>query len=606
MPDTTYYIVAEGTTGQVRAALSDDEDTDDTADGWSVADDGYTRTASSTGAWTSNTQSLMLRVNGFERAASAPGKPAPPTGAATSPVSVRVSWAPPPVAGRTGTVTDYDLRWFQGTADPATEADWTEEGEPGAWPNPRSSTSVDVTGLTPNTAYRVQVRAQDGGEGPWSDSVTVTTQMALANPVSLLSNIAESDHATARADLADHDWGQDLWTGDNDLGYALGTVDIDFATKPSDDLVVVVRLRTDTGLGDHPIVATLVNPAALAAGNLAFTAPAGTRLAPNSRYFVNVRATSGQLAIKDRAGGFPNCNPTTAPCIGPLRYHFADGRTDGDLINPQISPPRPLGIQINGVEFSVPVTTMASNIGQNTDHQFSLNGTDHAGAFTTGTNVGGYRLSDIEISFGDGSLAGLEVKLATGLPAATTEVATLNNPASFPPGTGEDRVFRFTAPANTTLMPNTTYFVWVHSSFGVVNITESSDQDAGSTEFTIGDTGYTRSSSSTGVWGTSMAPRLRLMKFRVNGRRPAAHRAGEAGCADGDGDVADQCERVVGRAEPLRVCWAGSTTTTCAGSRAPPTRPETPTGRMLIGLTPISPGARRPSRAPRPPRRSPG
>ena len=217
---------------------------------------------------------------------------------------------------------------------------------------------MQIIGLTPNTTYRVQVRAQDGGKSPWSDSTPVTTQMAVANPTALLSNFDEGIN-TVRADLAaddgkpgSTDWSQDFWTGPSPYGYTLSTIELDFETPPSDDVEVIVRPRTDIGM--RPVRATLVNPATLVRGINTFTAPGDTRLAPNTRYYVIVSATSGQLRTKAKVGGFPGCAPPQAPCLGPTRFHFADGRTDREFINPQVSPHAPLAIRVNGIATQLP------------------------------------------------------------------------------------------------------------------------------------------------------------------------------------------------------------------------------------------------------------
>ena len=98
-----------------------------------------------------------------------PGAPAAPTVTAASTISVTVSWAAPVNTGPA--ITDYDVRYFAGTADPANEADWVEAGETGGHDHVGTATTATITGLTVNTAYQVQVRAKnDEGTGGWSDS----------------------------------------------------------------------------------------------------------------------------------------------------------------------------------------------------------------------------------------------------------------------------------------------------------------------------------------------------------------------------------------------------------------------------------------------------
>ncbi|MDE2754232.1 MAG: fibronectin type III domain-containing protein, partial [Gemmatimonadota bacterium] len=250
-----------------------------------------------------------------------------------SPVSLLVSWNPPAHLGPDGAVDDYDVRWYQGTADPADEADWTEESETGAAPDPRTNTAVEISGLRPNTAYRVQVRAHGGEESDWSRSGTATTQMAVADSRFLVSNIDATDHATLIADLGDFDFAQDFWTPGYAGGYLLESVEVRFSTAPSDpnSIQVLLRARGDTGFG--PVLATLKNPASIVVesgrlGGNTFTAPAGTILDPNTRYYVIVRGRDSGATLKTKAARGANCGPADAWCVGPTRYHFANGRTD--------------------------------------------------------------------------------------------------------------------------------------------------------------------------------------------------------------------------------------------------------------------------------------
>ena len=101
----------------------------------------------------------------------APDTPGAPTVTSVSSTSVSVSWSAPANTGSAGSVSDYDLRYFAGTAPPTNAADWIEEGEANGPPNPGSGTSATITGLTTGTTYLVQVRAEGHGlESSWSAS----------------------------------------------------------------------------------------------------------------------------------------------------------------------------------------------------------------------------------------------------------------------------------------------------------------------------------------------------------------------------------------------------------------------------------------------------
>ena len=101
-----------------------------------------------------------------------PGVPDAPTVTSLAANSLGVIWteviADP-------SVTDYDIRYFKGTADPAPEqeSEWTAHAHTG------SATNTTITGLEGGAAYRVQVRAVNaGGPGAWSTSGSGTALMS--------------------------------------------------------------------------------------------------------------------------------------------------------------------------------------------------------------------------------------------------------------------------------------------------------------------------------------------------------------------------------------------------------------------------------------------
>ena len=121
------------------------------------------------------THAVTVEVTNVEEP---PGAPAAPTMTGRSFAHVDLSWAAPADLGAMASVTDYDLRYYEGSADPADEADWIEEGETSGPPDPGTATTATISGLASNTAYRVQVRAAGDGEGAWSPSASVATNDA--------------------------------------------------------------------------------------------------------------------------------------------------------------------------------------------------------------------------------------------------------------------------------------------------------------------------------------------------------------------------------------------------------------------------------------------
>ena len=155
---------------------------------------------------------------------------------------------------------------------------------------------------------------------------------------------------------------------------------------------------------------------------------------------------------------------------------------------------------------------LVSNIGRHVATNAGLNDFDLAQGFTTGSQSGGYILESVEVRFTNAP-SGVTVKLATGLPSATTEVATLTNPSSLAAGN-----LTFTAPANTTLSASTTYFVVVEGSSGLVSFHNSGIEDSGGAAgWSMPDKGRWRNHDSSGAWSELSTDTLMI---RVNGTLP--------------------------------------------------------------------------------------
>ena len=155
---------------------------------------------------------------------------------------------------------------------------------------------------------------------------------------------------------------------------------------------------------------------------------------------------------------------------------------------------------------------LVSNLGQPAVNKHDILNfrNDQGQGFTTGSNSFGYSLESVEVKFNTAP-SGLSVKLATGLPTATTVVATLSNPSSLTAGD-----LTFTAPANTTLSANTTYFVVVEASSGNIRPSNSHDEDSGAAAgWSIGNVLFWRKASSTGSWSSQHSSYP--MRIRVNG-----------------------------------------------------------------------------------------
>ena len=171
-PSTEYWVVVAGTAGTVVFTGSDAED-EGGLDDWSVGDGNYIR--GSNNNWRAESATRLIRVSGLANPARAPSAPTAPTVTARSSHTLSLSWAQPSDLGTASSITDYDLRYYAGSSDPADDADWVTEGDTGAPPDPGAATTAKITGLAAGTDYRVQVRALGDVESPWSASVSATT-----------------------------------------------------------------------------------------------------------------------------------------------------------------------------------------------------------------------------------------------------------------------------------------------------------------------------------------------------------------------------------------------------------------------------------------------
>ena len=164
------------------------------------------------------TASLMLSV-----AVNPPGAPAAPSVATLSTSSLRATWSAPIYTGGE-TPTSYDLRYRQsGTSD------WTAI-------NDVSATNRDITTLTANTSYEVQVRATNSaGDSPYSASGTGTTRAAIPDVPSapIVSVVSATELRVS-------------WTAPTDYGFGITTYDLRYRRAGSQDWTDIADIAFGT------------------------------------------------------------------------------------------------------------------------------------------------------------------------------------------------------------------------------------------------------------------------------------------------------------------------------------------------------------------------
>ena len=217
-----------------------------------------------------------------------PAAPDAPTVSATASTtdSLDVGWTAPDNTGPD--ITDYDVQYSV-----AGSGTWTDAGHTG------TGLAATLAGLAAGTTYEVQVQAtNDEGTGAWSDSGTGTTTAA---PVTLVSNFAQA-HPSAIGVRDSRQLATAFTTGSYPGGYAIDSVSLRLSralSNPSNS-TIAVTIRADSSGTPGDTLITLTRPSgtiALSAATVAFTAPAGSTLAPATTYFLVAAPANGNVNV---------------------------------------------------------------------------------------------------------------------------------------------------------------------------------------------------------------------------------------------------------------------------------------------------------------------
>ena len=164
------------------------------------------------------------------------------------------------------------------------------------------------------------------------------------------------------------------------------------------------------------------------------------------------------------------------------------------------------------------LTTFVSNTGLTEDPN-STSGFN-AQSFTTGTNVGGYTISEVSIRLKDVAGRNTRVRIredSGGEPATGNPVATLTNPGTLT----EESLNTFMAPTGTTLDARKTYWITVNEEIAagsdrVSFARATANDETGEPGWSIGDNRLFRSSE-TGNWVDSPTSLLIAIKGTTGG-----------------------------------------------------------------------------------------
>ena len=147
---------------------------------WNIDLDTVTTGTQDPWSFATSRQYPVLKYGGLDTSIQVPkpGAPAAPT-LVSGNTQLTATWTAPTDDGGNA-INDYDVRYKVSTA-----TTWTE------MPDTTNSTSATatITGLTNGTSYNVQVRAGNpDGDGPWSDSATITVGAPAAPAIPSLES----------------------------------------------------------------------------------------------------------------------------------------------------------------------------------------------------------------------------------------------------------------------------------------------------------------------------------------------------------------------------------------------------------------------------------
>ena len=161
-------------------------------------------------------------------------------------------------------------------------------------------------------------------------------------------------------------------------------------------------------------------------------------------------------------------------------------------------------------------TTYVSNQAESTATPLNISSNPFAQTFVTGSQAGGYALDSVNVTFriDSGGTVSAAIYSTTGDPLIPdAEVFSLTAPATF--SSSSEVPHTFTAAANTTLDPNTTYAVVLRSTAGATTViarTDSDNESEALAGWSIGDVYH--QGSGVDSWRASSTDRSLLIAVR--------------------------------------------------------------------------------------------
>ena len=322
---------------------------------------------------------------------------------------------------------------------------------------------------------------------------------AQAQTVTLISNSEQGTMVSGTAVSAETDdkrlLAQGFTTGDHPHGYTVSTITAKILRWGSGDAVQVsiwsARSSGIPGTSLH----VLENPDPIT-NNVrnTFTAPAGSMLEPETDYFVLFEATAGDFNIRTVQHAGENSGAASGWSI---EDRAITKHNDEDW-EPNDPDDYVVRVTIDGSVVPGPYlvgnleqlgTEATTGVGRISNPPDPPSEERNAQGFTTGSHRHGYTLSDLRV-FISGITSGTEVSVSIYTADSPRQLGsllyTLDNPSSIV----ASRLNTFTAPANATLEPETSYFVLFEAPSGTyfLEAIASNEEDPGqAVGWSIGD-----------------------------------------------------------------------------------------------------------------------
>ena len=284
-----------------------------------------------------------------------------------------------------------------------------------------------------------------------------------------------------------------------------------------------IRTKSATPPSAPPAPSTLVS-ASSASAEVSFSPPSD--LGSGSLRGYEVRYYAGSSDPSDAADWILSGETGGVPFVPAGQSTHILGLTAGTAYRVQA---RAVSDARSPWSASLDVTTPAQignslieNISSSASTSFGSATRDHAQAFTTGTNTGGYLLTSVEASLQPDTgvvdpYKHIVAYIATGLPSATNKVASLVPDLTLAGRVGVRRNVTFSAPSGTVLTASTTYWLVIEGSERSGNTfgwnSSAFNHDSGEQGWSIANDSHRRPWDASAAWTTHNNP----LRMRVNG-----------------------------------------------------------------------------------------